>query len=305
MTGIIIKSTGSWYKVLNAGNEIIDCKARGKLKITNQLKATNPMAVGDKVEFNMEPNDIIGTIEQIHDRKNYIIRKAANLSKQVHILAANIDMAFLVTSVVHPEVSLRFVDRFLVTCEAYNVPVSLVINKCDIEPALQYIHEVASLYRTIGYDVYITSAKSGKGVEALQEAMSQKINLFAGFSGVGKTSLINNISPKLELKTNIVSDSSLKGKHTTTFAEMFAIGNNSYLIDTPGIKGLGLWEIEKKEISHFFPEMSEVLHDCKFNTCLHMGEPGCAVMQAVADGQIDERRYESYMMMLEESETYR
>lgn len=308
MDGLVIKSTGSWYKVRTKNGAYYDCKIRGKIKITQGLKATNPVAVGDWVIFNWDEQNQTGIIEEIKNRKNYLIRKATKLSKQVHVLAANIDQAVLVSSMVQPEVPLRFIDRFLVTAEAYNVPVIIVFNKQDLiqndaQKAKQ--KDALNLYEKLGYPSLICSAKENSGILELKKLLHGKVNFLAGFSGVGKSSIINAIAPKLNLKTSSISDFSQKGKHTTTFAEMFELSENTFLVDSPGIKSLGVLGIEPYELSHFFPEMKRVLNDCKFHNCLHLKEPKCAVKAAIENGEIDERRYISYLHILEGNNNYR
>lgn len=305
--GLVIKSTGSWYKVRIENGDIVDCKIKGKFRIDN-LKSTNPIAVGDIVSFQMNP-DGIGSISEIHDRKNYIIRKSSNLSKQSHIIAANIDCAYLVVTLKFPETYLLFIDRFLVTCEAYNIPVTIVVNKTDLyqEKEMKLLEEWRTIYTKSGYNFIAVSATTNQNVDYLRELMTGKINLFSGNSGVGKSTLVNCIEPGLLLKTDIVSSHNKKGQHTTTFAEMFELSNGGYIIDTPGLKAFGLLEMEKWEISHYFPEMFGLLDECQYHNCTHVHEPGCKVIQALESGEISNSRYQNYLSLMtdEESSKYR
>ncbi|MBK8805406.1 MAG: ribosome small subunit-dependent GTPase A [Bacteroidales bacterium] len=297
--GIVVKSTGSWYKVLVDEREIVDCKIKGKFRIDN-LKSTNPIAVGDIVHFEQE-KDGTGMISTIVERKNYIIRKASNLSKQSHIIAANIDRAYLIATINYPETLSLFIDRFLVSAEAYNIPVTIIFNKIDLynDHDMQKYNEWKDIYENIGYSTIATSAKTGENIETLKNLMCNKINLLAGNSGVGKTSLVNTIDNALNLKTLEVSKHNKKGQHTTTFAEMFKLSSGGYIIDTPGLKAFGLLDMEKWEISHYFPEMFERLKDCQFHNCKHVHEPGCNVIKAVEAGQISIMRYNNYLSLME------
>lgn len=300
MKGIVIKSTGSWYSVLCNEHEVWECRITGKFRIQG-IKSTNPVAVGDKVEIDVEDESIKqGIIIKLYDRENYIIRKSINLSKQTQIIAANIDQAFLVVTFAKPRTSFGFIDRFLVTSEAYHIPTTLIFNKTDIydEEDLIYVEEVKKMYETIGYEVLLVSALKGSGIDELKQRCKDKTTLFSGHSGVGKSTLVNNIIPGIRLKTSAVSDASSKGVHTTTFAEMHLIPGGGFIIDSPGIRELGIVELQKKEISHYFPEMRALLMDCKFNNCSHTNEPGCAIKAAVDHNVISLIRYESYLSIL-------
>ena len=305
--GRVIKSTGSWYLVLLPDGRKLECRARGGLRLRTRLRSTNPIAVGDQVKGVVD-DEGLGIIESIIDRKNYLIRKATNLSKEVHILAANLDVLFAIISLKEPEVPLRFLDRVLVTAEAYDIDAIVVVNKVDLmqgEQGRSRLKRVVGLYQKIGYKVLCLSAISGEGLEKLKEVLTGKTSVLTGFSGVGKSTLLNCLSPDLALRTAEISSSSQKGRHTTTFAEMFELEGDSFVIDTPGIKSLGVLGIEDHELSHFFPEMRQVLSGCKFSNCIHLNEPGCAVKEAVLSGYISEERYYSYLNILEGNDTYR
>jgi ribosome biogenesis GTPase len=299
MKGIVLKSTGSWYRVRSDEGKFYDCRIKGKFRIQG-IKSTNPIAVGDNVIFELEEGEGTGVINEILDRKNYIIRKSVNLSKQTHIIAANVDLAFLVITLAKPSTSTGFIDRFLVTASAYNVETVLVFNKIDIydqdeQALLEYYKGV---YEAIGYKTIETSAKNKVNIDKVKELMKGKVSMFAGHSGVGKSTLINSIEKGLELKTEQVSDSHNKGQHTTTFAEMYSLSFGADIIDTPGIKGFGLVDMDKEEIGDYFPEILKYKPNCKFNNCLHENEPKCAVKDAVEDGLIEEFRYYSYLSLL-------
>ncbi len=295
----MVKSTGSWYLVESEGAGIMECKLKGNFRIKD-IKYTSPVVVGDRVDF--EPLDDIGLIYNIRDRKNCIIRKATNLSKTSHIIASNIDIAFLIVTLSHPRTSCGFIDRLLVTAGAYNIPVNIVFNKTDIyDDELKERHnEIISLYRNIGYKCFEISASKGINTELLKSAMKDKIVLFLGHSGVGKSTLINSIEQGLNIKTGKISDYHSKGKHITTFAEMHKLSFGGYMIDTPGIKEFGLIDFSKEEISHFFPEFKSFIPQCQFNTCTHTHEPNCAVIKAYEEGKISESRYKSYLSMLKD-----
>lgn len=295
MQGLVIKSTGSWYQVFAEDGETYACRIKGKFRIKG-IQTTNPIAVGDQVDFEFEPNAETGVINHLHDRKNYIIRKSINLSKQSQIIAANLDQAFLMVTLASPRTSLGFIDRFLVTAEAYDIPTSLVFNKLDIysDEGLEILAAYKAIYENIDYPCYEVSALKGTNIEQLKVLLKDKVTLFSGHSGVGKSSLINAILPDFDLKTGEVSEWSDKGQHTTTFAEMHPLPFGGYLIDTPGIRELGIVDIEKEELSHFFVEMRERLNECKFNNCRHINEPGCAIIKAVEEGEIAPSRYDSY-----------
>jgi ribosome biogenesis GTPase / thiamine phosphate phosphatase len=299
--GLVIRSTGSWYEVLTPDRQVYQCRLKGKFKIKG-LKTTNPLAVGDRVKFELEDvAEKTGVIVEMLPRENYIIRQSVQKAAFGHILAANVDQAVLIATLVFPRTSLGFIDRFLVTTESFRIPTILVFNKTDLldEEGWQHQRELVSLYQSIGYPCLLTSVTANEGIEAFRECLHHKINLISGHSGVGKSSLVNRISPELHLRTSEVSTFANKGTHTTTFAEMFEVEPDTFIIDTPGIKELGLIDIEKEELSHFFPEMRERLGECKFYNCTHLHEPGCAVREAVENGAIAESRYYSYLSMLQ------
>lgn len=297
MRGLVTKSTGSWYRVQGDDGVQYDCRIKGKFR-TKGIKTTNPIAVGDWVKFEMESDDS-GVINELEPRKNYIIRKSVNLSKQTQIIGANLDQAILVVTLASPPTSLGFIDRFLVTAEAYDIPAILVFNKLDLfsEEGLEILQEYKDIYESIGYPCYEVSAINGTHIEIVRNLLKDKITLVSGHSGVGKSTLINSLVPGMELRTGDISDWSDKGKHTTTFAEMIDLPFGGKLIDTPGIRELGIVDIEKQELSHFFPEMRRLMNQCRFNNCIHINEPGCIVMEAVEDGRIESSRYESYLSM--------
>jgi ribosome biogenesis GTPase len=303
MQGLITKSTGSWYQV-RSGDETIDCRIKGKFRIKG-ITTTNPLAVGDVVDFDMEPEQGTGVITNLHQRKNYIIRKAINLSKQAQIIAANLDRALLVVTLASPRTSLGFIDRFLVTAEAYDIPACLIFNKLDLfsDEGLEILADYQSIYQNIGYPCYSVSALEGTNIDEVQELLKDKVTLFSGHSGVGKSSLINRLLPDLDLRTHMVSEWSDKGMHTTTFAEMFELPQGGYIIDTPGIRELGIIDIEKEVLSHFFPEMRERMNQCRFNNCRHINEPGCAVLDALEEGEIAQSRYDSYLSIYHGNDT--
>jgi ribosome biogenesis GTPase len=296
--GLVIKSTGSSYLVRTENGTIINCKLRGKFRIQG-IKATNPIAVGDIVLFTRNQQDE-GFITDIQDRKNFIYRKSVNLSKISHIIAANIDSAFLIISMVNPRTPLGFIDRFLVAAESFRINTILVFNKIDLYDSglKQAQNQLQKIYTDIGYECISTSAVTGEGIDKLKSEMKNKVSLFSGQSGVGKSSIINRIEPDLQLKISTISDYNNKGKHTTTFAEMFELSFGGFIIDTPGIKEFGLIHYEKEEISHYFPEMLELLPQCKFNNCTHTHEPGCAVKQALEEGKIADSRYQNYLAIV-------
>jgi ribosome biogenesis GTPase len=297
MTGIVVKSTGARYLVRTDKGKVLDCVLKGKLRLDGR-KTTNPVAVGDKVDLETEGDDTV--ISTIHPRKNYIIRKSINLSKQAQILASNLDQAILVATLVSPRTSLGFIDRFLVTAEAYSIPAKLIFNKSDIlnEELLQLQQEIIDIYTKVGYECIVVSGINGKNLERVKELLKDKTTLLSGHSGVGKSTLINVIEPTLNLKTGEISSVHSKGMHTTTFAELHELSFGGFIIDTPGIKELGLVEMKKEEVGHYFPEIRERMNDCKFNNCLHVNEPKCAVKAAVENGDISEERYHSYLGIL-------
>ena len=309
MKGIVYKSTGSWYTVKAEDGKFYNCRIKGKFRIKG-IKNTNPVAVGDYVEFDLEENidEVIGVIKHIEERENYIIRKSVNLSKQTHIIAANIDMAFLLVTLNNPPTFTTFIDRFLVTAEAYGIKAVLLFNKVDAysQEEKDEILYLMAMYREIGYTCIPISAKSGKNIDQVKELMIDNTSLFSGHSGVGKSTLINRLEPSLELKTSAISEQHLQGQHTTTFAEMFDLSFDARIIDTPGIKGFGIVEIEKEELGDYFPEFFERKSECKFNNCLHVEEPKCAIKEALDEDEISWSRYKSYLQMLEgEDEHYR
>lgn len=303
MKGVVTKSTGSWYCVRLENGEHIDARLAGKIRLEGR-KSTNPVVVGDVVELEMEPNEDKGVIQKIEQRKNYIIRRSLNLSKQTHILAANIDQAVLVATLVFPRTSTGFIDRFLVTCEAYSIPVMIIFNKKDLmnEALLEVQQELMQMYENIGYSTLLVSAHDEKDIASIRKLLHNKTTLVAGHSGVGKSTLINSIEPGLELKTGVISDVHAKGKHTTTFTELFELGDGGFVIDSPGIKELGLVEMKKEEVGHYFPEIRERMNECRFNNCTHENEPACAVKLAVENGEIDAERYHNYLKMLHSDE---
>ncbi len=304
--GLVIKSTGSWYLV-KTERGIVECRIRGKLR-TKGLRTTNPIAVGDHVLFELEDNGN-GLISSIEERKNYIIRKSTNLSKQAHILAANLDLAVIVVTLTSPRTYQQFIDRFLVTAEAYRIPVLIVFNKIDLfdEDLKMELWYMMDMYKKIGYQCIAVSIKNQQNTEELRQLLKGKISLVAGHSGVGKSSLLNLLNPQLNVKTAAVSESHDSGMHTTTFPEMHQIDNETWVIDSPGIKGFGVLEVDKSELYHYFPEIFAISADCQFNNCTHTHEPKCAVKQAVDNGQINPFRYDSYINILndEDEEKYR
>jgi ribosome biogenesis GTPase len=304
MKGLITKSTGSWYQVQTDEGEKIDCRIKGKFR-TMGIVTTNPIAVGDVVDFDMEPEQETGVITDLHQRKNYIIRKSINLSKQAQIIAANLDQALLVVTLASPRTSLGFIDRFLVTAEAYDIPARLIFNKLDLfsDEGLEILAYYKDVYEKIGYPCFEVSALECTNIEIVQELLKDKVTLFSGHSGVGKSSLINRLLPDLDLRTNQISDWSEKGMHTTTFAEAFELPQGGFIIDTPGIRELGVIDIEKQELSHFFPEMRQRMHDCRFSNCRHINEPGCAVLEALENGEIEPSRYDSYLSIYHGNDT--
>lgn len=297
MKGLVVKNTGSWYTVRTDDGQLLDCKVKGNFRLKG-IRTTNPVAVGDRVEVNEE-----GWIVNIEDRRNYIIRKSINLSKQSHIIAANVDQAFLIVTVANPQTSTTFIDRFLASAEAYRVPVVLIFNKTDLldENALHYQQAVVNLYETIGYECRQISAETGEGVEELHAMLDGKITLLSGNSGVGKSTLINRLVPGANLRTAEISDAHNTGMHTTTFSEMIEL-SSGYLIDTPGIKGFGTFDMEPEEITSYFKDIFHFSKDCRFSNCTHTHEPGCAVLKAVEEHYIAESRYQSYLSMLDDKE---
>lgn len=307
--GLVYKSTGSWYTVKADNGIFYECRIKGKFRIKG-IKSTNPVSVGDKVHFDVEKkgDETIGIITKITERENYIIRKSVNLSKQTHIIAANIDVAFLLVTLNNPPTFTAFIDRFLVTAEAYEIKAVLLFNKIDTynEDELLEVKLLAALYREIGYECIGISASTGKNVDKVKDMMKSKVSMFSGHSGVGKSTLVNTIEPNLNLKTTQISNQHMQGQHTTTFAEMFDLSFGAQIIDTPGIKGFGIVEVDKEELGGYFPEFFALKENCKFNNCLHLEEPHCAVKDALETEQIAWSRYRSYLQMIEgEEEHYR
>lgn len=304
--GLVIRTTGSWYKVLVENTErSIDCRLRGNYRLRGN-KQTNPVAVGDHVLFELQ-DDGTGVIHEVGDRRNYIVRRATKLSKQTHVIASNIDLLCIVATLGLPRTSTGFIDRLLVTAEAYHIPAAIIFNKSDLllDDELRTMQrDLSDLYRSVGYPVLEVSALKGDGLDDVRQLIGGRTVLFSGHSGVGKSALLNAISPGLGLKVGQLSDWSLKGKHTTTFAEIFPIQLSTYLIDTPGIKEFGMVDFTAQELGHFFPEMRRVLHDCRFANCTHRHEPGCAVLQAIDDGLISPERYHNYLGILEDIEEH-
>ncbi len=306
MEGVIKKSTGSWYTVLYDGNRQIQCKLRGLFRKEGS-KATNPVAVGDKVVFDISPKENTGIITGILERKNHIIRKATKLSRQTHVIAANIDQAVLIVTLAEPRTSTGFIDRYLVTAEAYSIPASIIFNKYDIydREQLKTLEELSRIYEPLGYKCLFVSAKEKTNIEAFNDLLKDKITLLSGLSGVGKSTLLNAIEPELNLKTQPISKTHKKGVHTTTFAEMFQLGNGGRVIDTPGIKEFGLVDVEDWELSHYFPEMRELFNECRFDNCTHVHEPGCKIVEQLEEGKIYHSRYLNYLSMLEKDDNRR
>lgn len=302
MKGLVIKNTGSWYLVKTEDGRCIECKIKGNFRLKG-IRSTNPVAVGDYVQIilNQEGTAFISEIE---DRRNYIIRRASNLSKQSHIIASNLDQCMLIVTVNYPETSTTFIDRFLATAEAYRIPVKLIFNKIDAydKDDLHYLDSLIHLYTTIGYHCFKVSATQGTGIDLLKSELCDRVTLLSGHSGVGKSTLINAILPDASARTGEISAAHNKGMHTTTFSEMFALEGGGYLIDTPGIKGFGTFDMEEEEIGHYFPEIFKISAECRYGNCTHRHEPGCAVRQAVEEHYISESRYQSYLSMLEDKE---
>jgi ribosome biogenesis GTPase len=309
MKGTVYKSTGSWYTVKAENGTFFECRLKGKFRLDG-IKSTNPVSVGDRVGFEVETkgDETIGIISKIDARDNYIIRKSVNLSKQTHIIAANVDIAFLIITLNNPPTFTAFIDRFLVTAEAYQITAVLLFNKVDTysEDELLEIKFLAALYRKIGYTCIGISAATGKNLDKVKQLMTEKTSMFSGHSGVGKSTLVNALEPGLDLKTSEISQQHLQGQHTTTFAEMYDLSFDAQIIDTPGIRGFGLVEMEKEELGDYFPEFFELKQYCKFNNCLHIEEPQCAVKEALENEEIAWSRYKSYLQILEgEDEHYR
>ncbi|WPO79689.1 ribosome small subunit-dependent GTPase A [Flavobacterium sp. KACC 22761] len=307
MTGTVYKSTGSWYTVKSENGDFLECRMKGKFRIKG-IKSTNPIAVGDIVDYELEETSdaVTGMIHNIHERKNYIVRKSVNLSKQIHIIASNIDQVFLLVTIDNPPTTTSFIDRFLVTAEAYGIEAILVFNKIDTltEQTLDDQLYLQHIYQEIGYKCLRISSTENKGVDKLKEMMVGKVSMFSGHSGVGKSTLVNAMEPSLHLKTSVISEQSKQGQHTTTFAEMYDLSFDARIIDTPGIKGFGIVDMEPSEISGYFPEFFKLKDQCKFNNCLHKEEPHCAIKAALEKDEIAWSRYNSYLKILEGDEEH-
>lgn len=310
--GLVIKSTGSWYTVKTEDGSLVESRIKGNLRLKG-IRSTNPIAVGDHVELTESKEDnavdgqTVGFISRIIPRTNYIIRKSPNLSKESHIIAANIDQAFLIVTIQFPETTTTFIDRFLVSAEAYRIPCHLIFNKIDLynEEQTLAMDSLIEIYTDAGYQCLKLSAKENIGIDELKKMMTNKTNVFSGHSGVGKSTIINSVQPQMEIKTGEISEAHFSGKHTTTHSEMFELDFGGYIIDTPGIKGFGVLEMEKEEISHYFPEMFKLLDGCQYYNCTHTHEPQCAVKKSVEEGKIAQSRYNSYLGLLEIEERYR
>ena len=307
MTGTVYKSTGSWYTVKSEKGDFIECRMKGKFRMKG-IKSTNPIAVGDIVDYELEQTSdaVTGMIHNIHERKNYIVRKSVNLSKQIHIIASNIDQVFLLVTIDNPPTTTSFIDRFLVTAEAYGIEAVLIFNKIDTlnEQTLDDQLYLQHIYTEIGYKCLRISSTENKGVDKLKEMMIGKVSMFSGHSGVGKSTLVNAMEPSLHLKTTVISEQSKQGQHTTTFAEMYDLSFDARIIDTPGIKGFGIVDMEPSEISGYFPEFFKLKDQCKFNNCLHKEEPHCAIKAALEKDEIAWSRYNSYLKILEGDEEH-
>ena len=299
-TATVVRATGSWYDVLHDG-AMLRCRIRGKLRLKG-VRSTNPVVVGDEAVCEADGGDCV--IVDIVPRRNYVIRRASNLSKESHIIAANVDQALLMVTLRSPETPKEFADRFLVTCEAYKVPAAILLSKVDLQDA-EAVTEFRAVYEGAGYRVLEVSAKEGRGVEEVRELLAGRTTLVSGNSGVGKSTLIQTIDPSLDIRTGEISDSHHKGRHTTTFSTMYPLAEGGAVIDTPGIKGFGLLDIDDAELWHYFPEMMRVAPGCRFYNCTHTHEPGCAVVEAVKAGEIAWSRYESYLKILDDDEKYR
>ncbi|AOC95135.1 Putative ribosome biogenesis GTPase RsgA [Flavobacterium anhuiense] len=307
MTGTVYKSTGSWYTVKSEKGDFVECRMKGKFRIKG-IKSTNPIAVGDIVDYELEETSdaVTGMIHNIHERKNYIVRKSVNLSKQIHIIASNIDQVFLLVTIDNPPTTTSFIDRFLVTAEAYGIEAVLVFNKIDTltEQTLDDQLYLQHIYQEIGYKCLRISSTENKGIDKLKEMMIGKVSMFSGHSGVGKSTLVNALEPSLHLKTSVISEQSKQGQHTTTFAEMYDLSFDARIIDTPGIKGFGIVDMEPTEITDYFPEFFKLKDQCKFNNCLHKEEPHCAIKAALEKDEIAWSRYNSYLKILEGDEEH-
>lgn len=306
MKGLVYKSTGSWYQVKSDEGNFYQCRIKGKLRLSG-IRSTSPVAVGDRVGFDLD-DEAIGVIHTIDPRENYLVRKSVNLSKQLHIIGANIDLVFLVITLKNPETFTTFIDRFLVSAAAFGIETVLLFNKMDqyTEEELEMVNELKELYTSIGYQSVLCSTKSGQGMSELRNLMKDNTSIFSGHSGVGKSTLINTVAPELQLKIGEISEQHGQGQHTTTFAEMFDLSFGGRIIDSPGIRGFGIADIDKEEIARYFKEFFKASENCKFNNCQHLSEPGCAVKSELEEGAIAESRYQSYLsMVLEEEGPYR
>jgi ribosome biogenesis GTPase len=304
--GLVYKSTGSWYQVKSDEGNFYQCRIKGKLRLSG-IRSTSPVAVGDRVGFDLD-DEAIGVIHSIEERENYLVRKSVNLSKQLHIIGANIDLVFLVITLKNPETFTTFIDRFLVSAAAFGIETVMLFNKMDqySEEELETVNELKELYTSIGYQSVLCSTKSGQGMSELRNLMKDNTSIFSGHSGVGKSTLINTVAPELRLKIGEISEQHGQGQHTTTFAEMFDLSFGGRIIDSPGIRGFGIADIDKEEIARYFKEFFKASENCKFNNCQHLSEPGCAVKSELEDGTIAESRYQSYLsMVLEEEGPYR
>ncbi len=303
MKGLVVRTTGSWYAVKTDDGQMLECKVKGTFRLRG-IRSTNPVAVGDRVMLTPSPDGLTALIEDVEERRNYIIRRASNLSKQSHIIAANVDMAALVVTIAHPETSTTFIDRFLASAEAYRVPVLIVFNKTDLygEAEQRQLQGLAALYRGIGYTCLACSAETGDGIDGLRAELQGRTTLLSGNSGVGKSTLLNLLVPDADAKTAEISAAHDSGMHTTTFSQMCFLPQGGSLIDTPGIKGFGTFDMEREEVSHYFREIFQTSAGCRFGNCTHTHEPGCAVLRAVAEGSIAESRFTSYLSMLEDKD---
>lgn len=299
--GRVIRSTGSWYDVRNDAGEVVLCRLRGKIRLDG-LRTTNPVAVGDLVNYEKERDKDTCVIDKILPRTNVIVRKSVNLSKESHIIASNVDQAILVATIAQPRTSTGFIDRFTVTAEAYHIPVVIVFNKCDIYDDEQNVmaEQLMKVYNAIGYESFVISAKTGQNCDRLKAIMKDKMSMFSGHSGVGKSALVNRLDPNLSIRVGEISEVHEKGKHTTTFAQMYELGFGGYIIDTPGIKEFALYDMEKETLAQRFPEMRALMHECRFNNCTHLHEPHCAIKNAVEQGLIADWRYENYCNMMDD-----
>ena len=306
MRGLVYKSTGSWYSVKTPSNEQFDCRIKGKFRLDG-IKSTNPIAVGDYVDFELEKNSdvITGIINNICERKNYVLRKSVNLSKQTHILASNIDVVFLIITISNPVTSTNFIDRFLLTSNAYSINTILLFNKIDLldEMEKKVLKKLVNIYTNIGYECYEISAKNHYNINKVQSLMKDKVSMFGGHSGVGKSTLINSLQPNLNLRTNNISVQHSQGQHTTTNAELYDLDFGAKIIDTPGIRGFGIVDFKKSDIKNYFPEFYKLVNQCKFNDCMHVNEPKCIVKQFVEEGKIANSRYENYLQILEDDKS--